>query len=339
MLYFNLLNSIPKKMPSRKPPSPDDRSNTLKIEKTGERIKSKNSSLWDTCAKMDSSESVMKFPVILYQNGKTTELFARSSSSYLKQAEFMNGWSLLLPLPALKQLWLKFIFAGVKVGCLREKKLLHYESESPFFPDDYLGSSAFDHHVTELIASRKLIKLKRPPSKQPQWPFWMTHPNSVLDKDQSNLIVLRGIKWKWWINNSLAHLQTKDEISQKLYRNLLSLNSKISESDWNNQTYLEIKIKVDQKGKFAPLSPIYIHKSMAVSKLPPSSPEFNLDEFEFVGFISSSDISLRHAKAFGIGFCRISGIIDRFSEYRTRRSISVLCQGQTGVWVSASIYI
>ncbi|GAA5844126.1 hypothetical protein JCM11251_001826 [Rhodosporidiobolus azoricus] len=98
----------------------------------------------------------------------------------------LYGWTLTVPSGWGMPFFSSLAFSTPRVGGLRERSQQHYESGAALFPQDYVGSPAFDEWETRRQDGEKGYWQRRPPAKRPsyhklgtQWP-WRVEMNSVL---------------------------------------------------------------------------------------------------------------------------------------------------------------
>ncbi|RUS21833.1 NUC188 domain-containing protein [Endogone sp. FLAS-F59071] len=104
-------------------------------------------------------------PLLLIQRGTAnspTTSPTRSSSS----SEYLGGWTLILPASWGMAFWKSFIFAGARVGGLRERYYMHFESGVSCFPYDFPGTKGYQLWKEKKKVEEEREWAKKPPAKR-----------------------------------------------------------------------------------------------------------------------------------------------------------------------------
>ncbi|KAJ2996733.1 Ribonucleases P/MRP protein subunit pop1 [Globomyces sp. JEL0801] len=131
----------------------------LATRPTNLEIKNRRSENLVPGAKLTPLPTDPKIPILLIRRNTTLNSNQRECS------EAMCGWSLIAPKGWGMPLWNLFVYAGARVGGLRERTNAFYEAGCPAFPNDYPESPLC---TQESIAEASILKAKynRTPSSK-----------------------------------------------------------------------------------------------------------------------------------------------------------------------------
>ncbi|KAI9094118.1 ribonucleases P/MRP protein subunit POP1-domain-containing protein [Phlyctochytrium arcticum] len=116
--------------------------------------------------KLQPQTSDVIVPILLVQ--RNTQPLERTPSG-TESREFTSGWDMIVPKNWGMDFWKQLVFAGARVGGLRESNLFHFESGIPCFPQDFPETSSH-----EALAARKAHEVqcrweRTPPAKRPNY--------------------------------------------------------------------------------------------------------------------------------------------------------------------------
>ncbi|KAJ1964714.1 Ribonucleases P/MRP protein subunit pop1 [Dispira parvispora] len=106
--------------------------------------------------------------------------------------EFTQGWTLIVPQGWGADFWKCLIFAGVRVGGIRDFRNNHFEAGLPCFPFDMAGNAGFTHEQATIKADLESQYEKRPPGKRINYEkLGITHPfeaplHTLVPKEQKD---------------------------------------------------------------------------------------------------------------------------------------------------------
>ncbi|KAI8922156.1 NUC188 domain-containing protein [Powellomyces hirtus] len=109
----------------------------------------------------------VRVPILLLQRNcmaHVTDVSTRKGSR-----EYVAGWDLVAPKGWGKALLRSLVFAGARIGGLRERHMFHYEAGVPCFPDDYPETTSHEALAAKegALAEEKWKRL--PPAKRPNY--------------------------------------------------------------------------------------------------------------------------------------------------------------------------
>jgi ribonuclease P/MRP protein subunit POP1 len=76
------------------------------------------------------------------------------------------GYTIILPKNWARPFWVAFIFAGARVGGIREMHRLSYEANIPYFPFDYIGTMAYNSYIDNKRILLENEHFKKPKGKR-----------------------------------------------------------------------------------------------------------------------------------------------------------------------------
>ncbi|KAI9209255.1 ribonucleases P/MRP protein subunit POP1-domain-containing protein [Polychytrium aggregatum] len=142
-----------------------------------------------------------RIPILLVQR----DCFSRDAvaASDSESREFTAGWDLIAPKGWGMDLWRQLIYAGARIGGLRERRAQHFESGVPCFPYDYPETLAYRHYAATRRSELQAAHKRRPKSKRPNYdklgsdspfeaPFWKLGSAQTGDSSKGIEIVNSG---------------------------------------------------------------------------------------------------------------------------------------------------
>ncbi|KAG2219767.1 hypothetical protein INT45_008598, partial [Circinella minor] len=114
--------------------------------------------------KLEFKHDDVQIPILLVQrsSGQNNK---RGQQDTCK-TELLEGWTLILPKGCAMAFWKSFMFAGARVAGYEDLRALSFESGSPSYPYDYLGSLACENVRDMAKHEAKNAWLRRPPAKR-----------------------------------------------------------------------------------------------------------------------------------------------------------------------------
>jgi hypothetical protein len=106
-----------------------------------------------------------RIPLLLIQRSSGTDIGNRSQIA----RELTHGWRLILPAGWGNAFWKSFVFAGMRVGGLREQRAQHTEAGLPCFPYDFPGTAAYEAWSEQEARQAQEEYERRPPAKRPNY--------------------------------------------------------------------------------------------------------------------------------------------------------------------------
>lgn len=83
--------------------------------------------------------------------------------------EFVAGWDLIAPKGWAMDIWKSLVFAGARVGGLREEHTFHFESGMPCFPYDYPETAAYHSLAMNVRMEEEAVWERTPVGKRPNY--------------------------------------------------------------------------------------------------------------------------------------------------------------------------
>ncbi|RKO89377.1 NUC188 domain-containing protein, partial [Blyttiomyces helicus] len=121
-----------------------------------------------------------RVPILLLQRDYRARDAGVRTSGETESAEFVGGWDLVVPKGWGMAFWRNLIFAGARVGGLRERHSLHFESGIPFFPNDFPETPAHNEWATARQQHLQAAYDRTPKAKRPSFAkLGTTHPFEV----------------------------------------------------------------------------------------------------------------------------------------------------------------
>ncbi|KAG8925284.1 hypothetical protein FRC01_010406 [Tulasnella sp. 417] len=116
--------------------------------------------------RLQPQPSDARIPILLIQRS-ISPVCGSSSSSGASDSQ-MHGYLLLFPAGWSMPFWSSITHTGTRVGGLREHKSQRFESTTPHFPEDYVGTQSHELHwenraIEERAKWERTPKAKRPP--------------------------------------------------------------------------------------------------------------------------------------------------------------------------------
>ncbi|RUP48702.1 hypothetical protein BC936DRAFT_144143 [Jimgerdemannia flammicorona] len=115
--------------------------------------------------KLTPTPTDSQIPLLLIQRGNAFSTSAAPARS-LSSSEYLEGWTLVLPALWGMAFWKSFIFAGARVGGLRERHGMHFESGVSCFPYDFPGTRGYRVWKETKKIEEERAWAKRPPAKR-----------------------------------------------------------------------------------------------------------------------------------------------------------------------------
>ncbi|KAJ3300658.1 hypothetical protein HK104_008592 [Borealophlyctis nickersoniae] len=108
-----------------------------------------------------------RVPILLLQRNCLMQDSAGASRK--ESREFLSGWDVVVPKGWAMAFWKNFIFAGARVGGLRERHSFHFESGIPCFPYDFPETAASQEWWAQSRAAKQAVFDRTPKSKRPNF--------------------------------------------------------------------------------------------------------------------------------------------------------------------------
>jgi ribonuclease P/MRP protein subunit POP1 len=273
---------------------------------------------------LEYTEADSLIPILLIQRGVFSG--QKKSKIVFESQEFTSGWDIILPSIWAKEVWKSLVFAGARVGGLRESRVLSYESGIPAFPYDFPETPAFKSWSDKIEKEDRDAFDKHPLNKRPNFdklgiafpfasPFSVLSPSLTLIRGQSVVTLLKN----WLFKGDLG--SAKD-----FYQ--LCVDSNLPNYDVTGSCLVRIRLKVLQRG--APKDRAIIYQAStaeyeywtnklkkystdvledddagALGRYPPSS--------AIVGYVTTGNFSFQNGYGTAIGTVSLQGLIDIFS--------------------------
>ena len=283
---------------------------------------------------LEYTETDSLIPILLIQRG----VFCAQKKSKIafESQEFTSGWDIILPSIWAKEVWKSLVFAGARVGGLRESRALSYESGIPAFPYDFPETQAFKSWSDKIEKEDRESFEKHPLSKRPNFdklgiafpfasPFSALSPSLTLIRGRSVVTLLKD----WLFKGALG--SAKD-----FYQ--LCADSNLPNYDVTGSCLIRIRLKVLRRGAPKDRAILYqastaeyqywtnkLNKSTsdvlededtgALDRYPPSS--------AIVGYVTTGNFSFQNGYGTAIGTVSLQGLIDIYSI--ARKCVFFIC--------------
>nr|KAJ3420524.1 hypothetical protein HK105_005559 [Polyrhizophydium stewartii] len=283
--------------------------------------------------RLEPTPTDARIPVLLVHRGSA---YTASQSEHGRRAEIAAGWDLVLPRGWAMEFWLTFVFAGARVGGLRERRDFHFEARLPCFPDDFPETPAYVADAADLGSQLAAKHARTPKSKRPNYdamqvdspfepPFLSllvaddlaavvadveadaTSADQVADlavehAEQRPIVVLHSPSIVRAIHAYAAEADAFEDLCEALQQAMAAASHR------RLGTPRDIALPAD--------APAHIAASfvrVAVTPLAKGSPtDRGIDEIppadSIMGYITSGHFSLEHGRGQAIGCCRLKSL-------------------------------
>ncbi|EAU86234.2 ribonuclease P/MRP protein subunit [Coprinopsis cinerea okayama7 len=101
-----------------------------------------------------------RVPIILVQRS------LEAQGDHSTRSESLHGWTVIVPSGWGMAFWNSLIFTGTRVGGQRERQVQAYESGTPYFPRDYIFTSAYNTFSKKREDELRTNWERKPPAKR-----------------------------------------------------------------------------------------------------------------------------------------------------------------------------
>ncbi|KAI8826072.1 NUC188 domain-containing protein [Fimicolochytrium jonesii] len=113
---------------------------------------------------LDPTPEDARVPILLLQRNCLTQV---SDAAIRKDSrEYVSGWDIVIPAGWGMAIWKNLVYAGARVGGLRERHMMHYETGLPCFPYDFPETTASEAWAAKVGLKEAELWLKTPPGKK-----------------------------------------------------------------------------------------------------------------------------------------------------------------------------